>query len=444
MIPKIAIIGRPNVGKSTLFNRLVKRQKAIVQNKPGVTRDRLYGKTQWDDHEFIVIDTGGYDTHEDEDNILNIVKQQIVTAINEADALIFVLDGKSGLSTLDIEINDSLRNVDKPLFYVVNKIDGEAQEENVADFYRLGAEKFYTISAAHKRGISTLMTDVLEAIPKVEAPTEENDDLIKIAIIGRPNVGKSSIINYLLNEDRVIVNNAPGTTRDSVDTLLVKDDKRYLLVDTAGIRGKSKVKRGVEEYSVQSALKSIRRCDIVVLVVDAVEGVVEQDTKIAGYANDMGKACMIIVNKWDLVDKEGFLFKDFLNNVYIKLKYLQYAPVISTSVPKKQRVDKILRIADTIFEEYNKRVPTSKVNNILERLLIKHSPPVVKGKAVRLYYMTQVDTKPPHFVIFAKFPKLIHFSYQRYILNQIRKEVKFIGCPIVLEFRQRQSIYKKS
>jgi GTP-binding protein len=442
MIPKIAIIGRPNVGKSTLFNRIVKRKKAIVQDKPGITRDRLYGKTKYEDRDFIVIDTGGYDTGIDNDSILNVVKKQIFNAIDEADALIFLLDGKSGLSTLDIEINESLRFVEKPVFYVVNKIDGEKFEDNVYDFYRLGVEKLYKISAEHKLGITELISDLIEVIPEKKEIKEEEQEIIKIAIIGRPNVGKSSIINKLLNEERVIVSEVPGTTRDSVDTLLIKDTRKYLLIDTAGIRGKSKVKKGVESYSVQAALKSIRRCDIVVLAVDAVDGVVEQDTKIAGYANEMGKACMIVVNKWDLVDKEGFLYKDFLNTVYDKLKYLRYAPIISTSVVTNLRIDKILRIADTIDEEYNKRIPTSKINLLLTKLVAKHPPPIVKNKAIKFYYMTQVKTKPPRFVIFSKHPKLVHFSYERYIINQIRKEHKFIGCPIVIEFRQRRSIYK--
>jgi GTP-binding protein len=444
MIPKIAIIGRPNVGKSTLFNRIVKRKKAIVQDKPGITRDRLYGKAKFDDHEFVIIDTGGYDTHEDEENLLNIVNKQIFSAIDEADALIFLLDGKSGLSSLDLEINESLRFVDKPVFYAINKMDRGVSKDNLYDFYRLGVEDIYPISAEHKSGVADLMADVIKAIPKV-APEEEEekDDIIKIAIIGRPNVGKSSIINKLLNEERVIVNNAPGTTRDSVDTLLVKDDKKYLLIDTAGIRAKSRVKRGVETYSVQVALKSIRRCDIVVLVVDAVEGVVEQDTKIAGYANEMGKACLVVVNKWDIVDKESFLFKDFLNTIHEKLKYLRYAPVISTSVLTNLRVEKILRIADTIHSEYNKRISTGKANTLLQHIIDKHSPPIVRGKIIKFFYMTQVDTKPPHFVIFTRHSKLVHFSYQRFIINQIRNEHKFIGCPIILEFKERRSIYKK-
>lgn len=442
MIPKIAIIGRPNVGKSTLFNRMIKRKKAIVQDKPGITRDRLYGKAKWDDHEFIVIDTGGFDTRAEIDSMLDIVKKQIFIAIDEADALVFLLDGKGGLSSLDIEINEHLRFVDKPVFYVVNKIDGPSYEDNVYDFYQLGAGKFYTISAEHKLGINDLMDDLLKSIPKKEEE-EVGDNIIKVAIVGRPNVGKSSIINKLLKEERVIVDNAPGTTRDSVDTLLTIDEKRYLLIDTAGIRGKSRVEKGVETDSVQSSLKSIRRADIVVIVIDASEGIVEQDTKIAGYASEMGKACMIVVNKWDIVDKEDFLYKDMKNTIYNKLKYLLYAPIITTSVIKNQRVDNILPLADEIYAEYNKRVPTSSVNTLLGKLVAKHPPPIVKNKAVKFYYMTQVETAPPHFVIFSKFPKLVHFSYERYILNQIREEHKFTGCPIKLEFKARKSIYKR-
>ena len=444
MIPKIAIVGRPNVGKSTLFNRIVKSQKAIVQDEPGITRDRLYGKANFDEHDFIIIDTGGYDNVKGEDDILDVVNKQIFYAIDEADAIIFLLDGKGGLSSLDIEVNEKLRFIDKPIFYAINKMDRNISKDNLYDFYSLGVDKLYPISAEHKIGLDALLTDLVKVIPSVKDNSQaEDDEIIKIAIIGRPNVGKSSIINKLLNEERVIVSDMPGTTRDSIDTLFEKDGKKYLLIDTAGIRGKSKVKEGIETYSVQSALKSIRRCDIVVMVLDAVEGVVEQDTKIAGLASEMGKACMIVVNKWDIVDQDGFLYKNFLNIIYENLKYLQYAPVISTSVVENLRVDKILRIADTIHAEYRKRISTGQINVLLRKIIDKHAPPIVRGKSIKFYYMTQVGTKPPHFIIFTKHADLVHFSYERFIKNQIREKYKFIGCPITLEFKQRESIYKK-
>lgn len=440
MKPIIAIVGRPNVGKSTLFNRLTKTRDAIVHDMPGVTRDRNYGDVDWYGKVFTLIDTGGFEPVA-EDRILVQMREQAQLAIEEADAILFIMDGKEGLTPSDEAVADILRSVKKPVFYVVNKIDGESQEENAYEFYRLGIDKLYTIAAEHKRGLDDLMRDVLADFPEKEEI--EEGDRVRVSIIGRPNVGKSSLINRLLGTERLLVSDVPGTTRDSIDTLLEKGDKKYLLVDTAGIRRKSKVSERLEKYTIVKALTSIERSDVVVLLIDASEGVTEQDVKVAGYAHEKGRACVIAVNKWDLIEKDNSSVGKFVDQIRIKLKYLDYALIIFISALTGQRAAKVLQLVDEVFIQYRKRVPTGELNRVIEEAEKRHHPPSYQGNYVKFYYTAQVSVSPPTFVLFTNHPRGIHFSYERYLENQIRGAFGFEGTPIRLYFKERSGRKKR-
>jgi len=435
MKPIIAIVGRPNVGKSTLFNRIARRKKAIVGDEPGITRDRNYAEAEWNGGVFLLIDTGGFEPGVNDEVALHI-HQQVQLAIEEADLIIFLVDGKEGLTPTDIDIAKMLREVNKPVLHVINKIDGERQEEKIYDFYRIGVENLYPISAQHGRGVGDLLDEALNLLP----PSSEiryNESLVKIAVLGRPNVGKSSLVNRILGNERVIVSEKPGTTRDAIDTPLKIGEKEYLLIDTAGIRRKGRISRQLEKYSVVEALKSIDRCDVAVILIDAKEGITEQDAKIAGLAHDKGRASVLVVNKWDLIEKDSYTIYKYTEDIRYNLKFIRYAPIIFVSALTGQRALKIIDLVDRVAEQYQRRVPTSELNRVFEEVILSNPPPMYRNKELKLYYITQVSIKPPAFVIFVNYPEGIHFSYERYIVNKIRENFEFDGTPVRVFFRKR-------
>ena len=431
----IAIVGRPNVGKSTLFNRIVRGKKAIVWNEPGVTRDRNYADVEWDENTFTLIDTGGFEPVS-KDRIFIQMREQCELAIEEANAILFVMDGKEGLIPSDKEIADILRQQKKPVFYIVNKIDGPKDEEKVFEFYGLGVEPIHSISAEHRYGVDGLMDEVIKVLP---GSTEEkwDRDAAKVAVVGRPNVGKSSLINRLLGYKRVIVDEAPGTTRDAIDTFFERDGKKYVLIDTAGIRRKSRISLRLEKYSIVEALRTIDRSDVALLLLDSREGVTDQDARIGGFIHEKGKGCILVVNKWDLIEKDSKTMVEFQRKVYSDLKYLAYAPILFISALTGQRIKKVLDVIDHVAEQAKKRIPTSPLNKYFGDWIEKLPPGLYKNRRVKLNYITQVSTAPPTFVIYTNFPGGIHFSYERYLLNQMRETFGFEGVPIRLYFRKK-------
>ena len=435
MKPIVAIVGRPNVGKSTLFNRISGTRKAIVDDMPGVTRDRNYLDVTWDDHTFTMIDTGGFEP-EAKEGLLAQMREQAMLAVEEADLIVFLADGKEGLMPADYEVADLLRRSTKPLVFAVNKIDSKKRMEGLYDFYSLGLPEPIPVSAEHGTGTDDLMDKILSLIPKYnEEPLSE--DVTRLAVIGRPNVGKSSLVNKLLGYERLIVSDIPGTTRDTIDTLMTVDDKKYLLIDTAGIRKKGRVSQKLEKYTVVQALRSMDRCDVVLLMIDAVEGVTEQDTKVAGYAHDRGKGCVIVVNKWDLIEKETKTYEKYVDDVRFKLKYLAYAPVISISALTGQRAVKVLEVVDKVSAECSKRMSTGVLNRAFQEMTKGHMAGMYMNRAVKFYYITQTSAKPPTFTLFTNFPEGVHFSYERYLENKLREAFGFEGTPIRLQFRKR-------
>ncbi|HEY6872609.1 MAG TPA: ribosome biogenesis GTPase Der [Geobacteraceae bacterium] len=436
MKPIVAIVGRPNVGKSTLFNRIIGRRKAMVDDQPGVTRDRNYSSVDRFDVPFILIDTGGFEP-ETSDRLLQQMREQSQLAMEEADVILFVMDGRDGLTPADTEVAEMLRRVNKPVFYLVNKIDGEKLETGIGDFYGLGVENLYAVSAEHNRGIGDLMEEVVRALPQGGAAGEE-EEVTRIAVVGRPNVGKSSLVNRLLGFERVVANPTPGTTRDSVDTHFTCNRKRYMLIDTAGIRRKGKTVLKIEKYSVVDALRSIERADVVLIVLNAEEGVTEQDTKIAGYAYEAGRACIFVVNKWDTLAKDNSTMGKFAERIRMEFKYLPFAPVLFVSALTGQRTGKIIAEVDTVMAQYSRRVQTAELNKVFTEAVAAHSPPLIQGKRIKLYYATQVGTKPPTFVVFTNRPEGIHFSYERYLANKLREAFGFTGTPLRLLFKGKE------
>lgn len=435
-MPLVALVGRPNVGKSTLFNRLVGGKKAIEEKMPGVTRDRLYGRTSWLNREFLVVDTGGLSLSEKEKMEIQIQRQARL-AIEEATVIVFLVDGRQGLTPLDEEIATLLRRQGKPVVLAVNKI--ESPEQSIADFFQLGLNEPLPISAAHGLNIGDLLDKIVSFfLPAAEEELQE-DRSIRIAVVGRPNVGKSSFVNALLGEERVIVDNQPGTTRDAIDTFLEREGEQYILVDTAGIRKKSKVFENVEYYSVIRSLRTIESADIAFLLLEAREGVTEQDQKIAGYILESGKALIIALNKWDLLKqqrKEGHVLK-IVNNVRDKLKFVSFAPVVFTSIYEPRRLKRLFELFPKVYENYCRRIPTPVLNKILADAEGVNPLPILKGKRGKIYYWTQSATKPPTFVLFVNNPSLIHFSYLRYLENRLREAFDFTGTPIKLLVRSR-------
>ena len=432
----IAIIGRPNVGKSTLFNRLSQKRKAIVIDEPGATRDRNYADCTWHGKQYTLIDTGGFEPAST-DTMLVQMREQTHLAMEEADIIIFLMDGREGLTSSDREITNTLREVKKPIFFVVNKIDGPKHENQIYEFYELGMEKIYSISAQHGLGIHELMDDVaLHLVSPAEERIDEEKQ-IRIAVIGKPNVGKSSLVNKILGYERAIVNPLPGTTRDAIDTPFEFNKKKYLLVDTAGIRRKSRVSHVLEKYSIIQALKAIDRCDIALLLIDAEEGMTEQDAKIAGLTLERGVACIIVLNKWDAVKKDNSTVGIYVKDIKDVIKFMDYAPIIFISALTGQRVSKIFDIIDTVMSQYTKRVGTAELNSVVREFLESNPPPRHQSRINTFSYMTQVSVAPPTFVFFVRDPGAIHFSYRRFLTNRIREAFGFDQSPIRVIFRKK-------
>ncbi|GFP75314.1 ribosome biogenesis GTPase Der [Clostridium fungisolvens] len=434
--PIVAIVGRPNVGKSTLFNKLAGKRISIVQDTPGVTRDRVYAEAEWLNYKFTMIDTGGIEP-ESEDIIVKQMRRQAQIAIETADVIVFIVDGKEGLTAADKEVSQMLRKSKKPVVLVVNKIDNLKDEANAYEFYNLGIGDPITISATQGLALGDMLDRVVEHFKELGTDDEE-DEYVRIAMVGKPNVGKSSLINKLLGEDRVIVSDVPGTTRDSIDSYLETDEGKFILIDTAGLRRKSKVKEEIEKYSVIRTYASIERADVVILMLDAQEGVTDQDEKIIGFAHEMNKAIMVIVNKWDLIEKDDKTMNTYLKDLQSNLKFLSYSPFLFISALTGQRVHKVLEMAKGCYDNYSKRISTGILNEVINKAVLMKEPPVVGLKRLKIYYATQVANKPPKFIFFVNDSNALHFSYGRYLENQLRESFDFKGTGLEIEYRERK------
>lgn len=433
--PIVTIVGRPNVGKSTLFNRIAGKRISITEDTPGVTRDRIYAECEWLSNYFTLIDTGGIEPNTT-DTIFAQMRVQAEIAIDMADVVLFMVDGKEGVTPADTEVAQMLRIANKEIILVVNKMDRFVNEDNIYEFYNLGLGDPFAISSSEALGIGDLLDEIISKFDHT-MDTDEEDDRIKIAIIGKPNAGKSSIINRIIGEERVIVSDIPGTTRDAIDTKFEKNLNKYTLIDTAGIRKKSKVLESVEKYSVLRAFTAVERADICILVIDADKGITDQDIRIAGYSHDNNKGMIIVINKWDLIEKDNSTFKTFTENIRQKFAYASYAPIMTVSALTGQRVNKILDAVDEIYNFRNLRISTGVLNDILTEAVLMNQPATVKGKRLKIYYGTQVTVNPPKFLIFVNDREIVHFSYERYIENKIREAFEYKGTPIVIEFRNR-------
>lgn len=435
--PIVAIVGRPNVGKSTLFNALAGEMISIVKDTPGVTRDRIYADVSWLDRDFTIIDTGGIEP-DSQDIILSQMREQAQIAIDSADVIIFITDVLQGMTDADSQVADMLRKSRRPVVLAVNKVDNyKSQQMDVYEFYNLGIGEPFPISAEGKQGIGDLLDAVVSHFPE-HSGEEEDSEIPKIAIVGKPNVGKSSIINKLLGENRVIVSDIPGTTRDAVDTTITRNGKDYLFIDTAGLRRKSKIKEDIERYSIIRTVSAVERCDVAVLMIDAAEGITEQDAKIAGIAHDRGKGLIIAVNKWDLVEKDNSTMKTYTEKIRSVLSFAPYAEMLYISAKTGQRLNKLFDAVDQVLESQSLRIQTGVLNEILTEAVAMQQPPSDKGRRLKIFYMTQVSIKPPTFVIFVNDKKLMHFSYQRYLENRIRDSFGFQGTAIHFIIRERQ------
>lgn len=432
----VAIVGRPNVGKSTLFNKLIGKRMSIVDDTPGVTRDRIYSNCEWLNREFMLVDTGGIEP-ESSDVILSQMREQAQLAIESADVIIFVADIKTGMTAADQNVAQMLRKSGKPVVLCVNKCDGLGENPSeLYEFYNLGLGDPIAVSSVHGHGTGDLLDAVFENMPDI-TEEETDDDTVKVAIIGKPNAGKSSLVNKIAGENRVIVSDKAGTTRDAVDTPVTYNGKKYLLIDTAGIRRKSKVNDNVEKYSVLRAYMAIDRADVCVIMIDATEGFTEQDSKIAGYAHEQGKASVVAVNKWDAVEKDGKTMQEFTKRLEVDFSFMSYAPFVFISAKTGQRTDKLFGLIDYTVEQNARRIPTGRLNELLSYATARVQPPSDKGKRLKVYYLTQPSVKPPTFVCFCNRKDLFHFSYQRYIENQIREAFGLDGTPIRLIIRER-------
>lgn len=434
--PVVAIVGRPNVGKSTLFNRIAGKRISITEDTPGVTRDRIYAEGEWLDKHFTLIDTGGIEPNTT-DTIFAQMRLQAEIAIDMADVVLFMVDGKEGVTAADAEVAQMLRKAKKDIILIVNKMDKYVNNNNIYEFYNLGLGEPIAISSTEALGLGDLLDIVISKFDE-SLDTEEDDDSIKIAVIGKPNAGKSSIINRIIGEQRVIVSDIPGTTRDAIDTEFESNGQKYILIDTAGIRKKSKVSETVEKYSVLRAFTAVERADICILVIDADKGITDQDIRIAGYAHENHTGMIIIVNKWDLIEKDEGTFKKFTDDIRTQFAYMPYAPILTASALTGQRVNKILDMVNEVYSFRNLRVSTGVLNDLLTEAVLMNQPRIVKGKRLKLYYGTQVAVNPPKFVIFVNDSEIVHFSYQRYLENKIREAFEFKGTPIVMEFRNRK------
>ncbi len=436
MKPLVAIVGRPNVGKSTLFNRLIGRRVAIVEDTPGVTRDRIYGDAEWLNYTFTLIDTGGIEP-ESEDKIAVQMRRQAELAIETSDVILFLVDGREGMTSADLEVAGMLRRSKKPVVLAVNKVDAPKFEETAYEFYSLGIGEPVTISSTQGLGLGDLLDAVVKDFPNSDAETEE--DTVNIAVVGKPNVGKSSLVNALLGEERAIVSDVPGTTRDSTDTPFAYNGRSYTLVDTAGIRRKRSIEdNSIERYSVIRSLAAVRRADVVLIVCDAAEGLSEQDVRIAGYAHEEGKASVLLVNKWDLIEKDTHTMNEFKKKLTVDLAFMSYVPMLFISALTGQRVNRVLDTVDEVYAESCRRITTGTLNDIVNEAVSMNEPPSDKGRRLRIYYATQVAVKPPTFVVFVNDATLVHFSYERYLENYFRKSFGLNGTPLRLYFRNRR------
>ena len=434
--PIIAIVGRPNVGKSMLFNKLIGKRLSIVEDTPGVTRDRIYGESDWCGRKFTLVDTGGIEPSTD-NQILAFMREQAQIAIENATVIVLVTDIKTGMTAADQEVANMLQRSKKPIVLAVNKVDSTGNlDPEFYEFYNLGLGDPIAISAVHGHGTGDLLDACVQYFPP-EGDEEEEDDVIQVAIIGKPNVGKSSLTNKILGEQRVIVSNVAGTTRDAIDSYFENAQGKYNFIDTAGMRKKSKVDDNIEKYSVLRATMAIERSDVCLIMIDAQEGVTEQDTKVAGLAHEAGKACIIVVNKWDLIEKDGKTMDRMREDIRRDLSYMTYAPILFISAMTGQRVSRLFELINYVYDQVSTRITTGMLNSVLADAQTRVQPPTDKGRRLKIYYMTQVGIKPPHFVIFCNDKKLFHFSYRRYLENQIRNVFGLEGTPIIMTIRQK-------
>ena len=437
MKPIVAIVGRPNVGKSMLFNKLIGKRLSIVEDTPGVTRDRIYGETDWNGRSFILVDTGGIEPRTD-DQILSFMRDQAQIAIENATVIIFLTDVRTGLTASDQEVANMLLRSGKPIVLAVNKMDSTgAPDPDFYEFYNLGLGDPIAVSAVHGHGTGDLLDACVQYFPPETEEEEEDDDAIKVAVIGKPNAGKSSLINRILGEERTIVSDVAGTTRDAIDSRFENDKGKFVFIDTAGMRKKSKVEEDVERYSVLRATMAIERSDVCLIMIDATEGVTEQDTKVAGMAHEAGKACIIVVNKWDAVEKDDKTMDKMRADVRRDLSYMTYAPIVFISALTGQRVDRLFELINYVNDQAATRISTGMLNSVLADATARVQPPTDKGRRLKIYYMTQVGIRPPHFVVFCNDSRLFHFSYQRYLENCLRNTFGLEGTPIILSIRQR-------
>ena len=433
--PIVAIVGRPNVGKSTLFNIFANSRISIVEDTPGVTRDRLYADTEWLDNEFMMVDTGGIEIM-NTDKIAVSIRQQAQIAIAEADVILFVCDARAGITHEDAEVAKMLRQSKKPIVLAINKADSPKQEMEIFEFYNLGIGEPIPVSAANHLGLGDLLDAVVEKFPETSAYGEDgNEDEIKVALIGRPNVGKSSIFNTLVGEERSIVSDVAGTTRDAIDTPVIREGQKFLFIDTAGMRRKARIDEPIEKYSIIRSLRAVDRSDVGLMVIDAIDGVTEQDKKIAGYAHEAGKGIVLVVNKWDLYDKDNTSTLRYTENLRRELVFMQYAPVVFVSAMTKQRIHRLPEVIHYVAEQNAMRISTSVLNQVVEDAIAINPPPTEKGQRLKILYATQVKIKPPTFVIFVNEPEIMHFSYQRYLENKLREAFGFEGTPLQMIIR---------
>ena len=438
--PIVALVGRPNVGKSTLFNRITRSRKALVDPTPGVTRDRHYDRVVWEEHPFILVDTGGIDDNP-EDLLVSHIREQAMAAIDEADIIVFLMDGRAGLNPADHEVAEILRRTEKPILYVVNKIDGPEQEqEQLAPFYELGMDRLWSLSAEHTYGFKTLMEGLVGILAErtaADAAVDLPENTVKVAFLGRPNVGKSSMINQILGEERMVVSDISGTTRDSVDTLLVRGNYSYLLIDTAGIRRKGKTKEKLEKFSILKSLAALERCDVAVILIDAGEGMTEQDTRVIGYALEQGRGLIVLVNKWDLVAGDKKRQDEIMAEVGLALPFLGFAPLMTVSALTGYGIKRLFPVIGSVYRQFKARFPTAALNRLLREAVEEHSPPIYKNKRLKFYYTSQIGTCPPKFVIMTNSSKGVHFSYERYLLNRFLEGLGLDKVPIQIFFRDK-------
>ncbi len=435
----VALVGRPNVGKSTLFNRMTKSRKALVDPTPGVTRDRHYERVVWDDKLFILVDTGGIDDNP-EDLLVDHIREQAIAAIEEADIILFLMDGREGVTAADYEVVELLRKTKKTIFHVVNKIDGPEQElEMVSQFYELGIEKVWALSAEHSYGFYTLMEDLSTSLRESDSDANLPDNTIKVAFFGRPNVGKSSMVNKILGEDRMVVSDISGTTRDSVDTLLSHGKHNYLLIDTAGIRRKGKTKEKLEKFSILKALSALERCDIAVVLIDADEGITEQDTKVIGYTQDHGRGLILLVNKWDLIQKDKKRQKELMEEIGRSVPFVGFAPLLTVSALSGYGIKRLFPTIGSVYRQFTASFPTASLNRLLNDATEDHSPPIYKNKRLKFYYTSQIGTCPPKFVVMTNSYKGVHFSYKRYLVNRYREGLGLDKVPLQIIFKDKSS-----